>query len=183
MATRKKVSSKSVPSDVQEADTLTTLTPPPGGAVMPLISFAYTDVRDPVRQGNGIMCEVKFESREDYRSFLATSDDIEPHGRAIYAECEAGKWGDVPDYLPTDAELLAAASERIARELYRADVEVTKYQDRVDIDDATDTDKALLKAWKTYRVGLNRLPELPDYPHPIAWLVAPDVAEIVRQAR
>ena len=144
--------------------------------VLPLKNFAYSDVRHCVRQANGILCEVKFEANRHYWPFLATPDDVEAHGRVIYAECEAGKWGDVPDYFPTEAELCIAAQERIENGLHYANIAVTKYQDRVDIDDATEADLALLTAWKKYRVSLNRLPEQPDYPHRLTWPVSPDTS-------
>ncbi|WP_211441406.1 tail fiber assembly protein [Collimonas humicola] len=136
--------------------------------------FAYSDVKTVVRMPNGFQCSVKFDAWDDYRTFLACADDIEAHGRAIYAECKSGKRGPTPDYLPTQAELRDAAQARIARELRRANSEVTKYQDRVDVDEASDADVAQVKAWKKYRVNLNRVPEQAHFPHPIVWPVAPD---------
>ncbi|MEB0012577.1 tail fiber assembly protein [Glaciimonas sp. Gout2] len=142
---------------------------------LPVDRFTYADVRTPVRQANGIRCDVKFDANENYWSFLATPDDVEPHGRVIYAECNSGRWGPVPDYYPSDAELIATAIERISNGLRIATTAITKYQDRVDIDDTTPADSALLKAWKTYRVGLNRIIDQPDYPHRLTWPVCPDV--------
>lgn len=140
----------------------------------PVDPFAYSDIKDVVRMPNGFQCSVKFDVWDDYRTFLACADDIEAHGRAIHAECKSGKRGPTPDYLPTYAELLDAAQTRIARELRRANSEVTKYQDRVDVDEANDADVAQVKAWKKYRVNLNRIPEQVHFPHPIVWPVAPD---------
>ena len=178
MATRntaKKTNKNATATALPEAAT------PPVVIVVPAIPvdrFTYTNVRTPVRQANGIRCEVKFDANENYWSFLATPDDVEPHGRAIYAECDSGRWGPVPDYYPTDAELIAAAVERISTGLRIATTAITRYQDRIDIDDATQVDIALLKAWKTYRVGLNRLPDQPDYPHRLTWPVCPDVTSL-----
>ncbi|WP_447122121.1 tail fiber assembly protein [Glaciimonas sp. GG7] len=153
------------------------IVPPLSSApVIPLVNFAYSDVRYLLRQANGIQCEVKFNANQTYWSFLATPDDVEAHGRAIYAECNAGRWGPVSDYFPSEAELCAVAKERIALGLYHANIAVTKYQDRVDIDDATDADLALLSAWKKYRVSLNRLTEQPDYPHRLTWPVSPETS-------
>lgn len=152
---------------------------PPQAMIPPALlgnRFIYTDVRSPVRQANGIRCEVKFDAKDDYWSFLATPNDVEPHGRAIYAECDSGRWGPVPDYYPSDAELIAAAVERISTGLRIATTAITRYQDRIDIDDATQVDIALLKAWKIYRVGLNRIVDQPDYPHRLTWPVPPDLA-------
>lgn len=140
----------------------------------PVDPFAYSDIKNVVRMPNGFQCSVKFDAWDDYRTFLACADDVEAHGRAIHAECKSGKRGPTPDYLPTQAELRDAAQARIARELRRANSEVTKYQDRVDVDEASDTDVAQVKAWKKYRVNLNRIPEQAHFPHPIVWPVAPD---------
>jgi hypothetical protein len=147
---------------------------PPAKEKKPVDPFAYSDIKDVVRMPNGFQCSVKFDAKDDYLTFLACADDVETHGRAIYAECKSGKRGPTPDYLPTYAELLDAAQARIARELRRANSEVTKYQDRVDVDEASDTDVAQVKAWKKYRVNLNRIPEQAHFPHPIVWPVAPD---------
>ncbi|PFH08093.1 virus tail fiber assembly protein lambda gpK [Collimonas sp. PA-H2] len=140
----------------------------------PVDPFSYSDIKNVVRMPNGFQCSVKFDAWDDYRIFLACADDVEAHGRAIHAECKSGKRGPTPDYLPTHAELLDAAQARIARELRRANSEVTKYQDRVDVDEASDVDVAQVKAWKKYRVNLNRIPEQAHFPHPIVWPVAPD---------
>ncbi|MFJ2989894.1 tail fiber assembly protein [Collimonas sp. NPDC087041] len=135
--------------------------------------FAYNDVRDVVRLPGGFLCSVKFVNQDGYLTFFACSDDIELHGRTIHQECAQGRWGSTPDYLPTHEEFLDAAQSRIAHELRRANGEVTKYQDRVDVGEASDEDITLVKAWKKYRVNLNRVPEQMHFPHPIVWPVAP----------
>ncbi|PFH10988.1 virus tail fiber assembly protein lambda gpK [Collimonas sp. PA-H2] len=140
--------------------------------------FAYSDIKDIIRLPIGFQCSVKFDAWDDYVTFLARADDIEEHGRAIYAACASMKAAKVPNYFPTDAELLEAVQERLSRELRRANVEVTKYQDRVDVDDASAADVALLRAWKIYRVGLNRLPDQEGFPHCLTWPVAPDTPAI-----
>lgn len=140
----------------------------------PADPFSYSDIKDVVRMPNGFQCSVKFDARDSYLPFLACADDVEAHGRAIYQACASKKQSRVPSYLPTENELLEATQERIARELRKAGAEITKYQDRVDVDDASEADIALLRAWKIYRVALNRLPEQENYPHPITWPAAPD---------
>jgi hypothetical protein len=62
----------------------------------------------------------------------------------------------------------------MARELRRANSAVTKYQDRVDVGRASEADIALLRAWKTYRVDLNELPDCERFPHGLTWPVTPD---------
>jgi len=144
----------------------------------PVNPFAYSDIQDIVRVPTGFECKVKFDCRDDYVLFLAFADDVEAHGRAIHAECEARAADGVPDYFPTDSEFLAVAQERMANELRRANSAVTVYQDRVDVDDASDTDIGLLLAWKKYRVALNRVPDQAGYPHAITWPVTPDPATV-----
>ncbi|AMP13392.1 caudovirales tail fiber assembly family protein [Collimonas pratensis] len=144
----------------------------------PVDPFAYSDIKDIVRVAAGYQCAVKFLHRDDYLAYLACPDDVEAHGRAIHAECEARAADGVPDYFPSDDEFLTVAQERMSGELRRANSEVTKYQDRVDVDDASDADIGLLLAWKKYRVALNRIPDQAGYPHVITWPVTPDPATV-----
>ncbi len=146
----------------------------PAAAPEPVDPFAYSDIKDVIRLPIGFQCSVKFDAWDDYVTFLARADDVEAHGRAIHAACASKRAAKVPNYLPTDAELAEAVQERLARELRRASIEVTKYQDRVDVDDAGPADVALLRAWKMYRVGLNRIPDQESFLHPITWPVVPD---------
>lgn len=140
--------------------------------------FAFSDIKDVIRLPIGFQCAVKFDAWDDYATFLARADDIEEHGQVIYTMCASMQVAEVPNYFPTDAELLEAVQERQVRELRRANVEVTKYQDRVDVDDASAADVALLRAWKIYRVGLNRLPDQESFPHSLTWPVAPDTIAV-----
>jgi len=70
-------------------------------------------------------------------------------------------------------QALAIVVTEIDRRRAIADKAIAPLQDAVDIDDATDADVVLLKAWKKYRVALNRLPDEPGYPSSISWPVAP----------
>ena len=142
--------------------------------IKPVDPFTYADIRDIVRVPSGFTCSVKFANRDDYLPFMACPDDVEAHGRAIHADCAARQVDSVPDYFPTDAELLEATQERMTRELRRANNAVTRYQDRVDVGRASEADIALLRAWKIYRVDLNELPDSERFPHGLTWPVAPD---------
>ncbi|GFM89833.1 tail fiber assembly protein [Pseudomonas cichorii] len=64
-------------------------------------------------------------------------------------------------------------ANKIASLRAAADYAIAPLQDAVDIDDATDAEIALLKAWKKYRVALIRLPEQPGYPAAINWPAIP----------
>ncbi|WP_148245152.1 tail fiber assembly protein [Enterobacter asburiae] len=68
-------------------------------------------------------------------------------------------------------ELIAQATVKRDSLMAVATAAIAPLQDAVDIDDATDDEIALLKAWKTYRVALSRL-DLTIAPD-IAWPDAP----------
>jgi hypothetical protein len=71
------------------------------------------------------------------------------------------------------AQQLTVVVGEVARRRSAADFAIAPLQDAMDIDEATDADVALLKAWKKYRVALNRLPEQLGYPITIDWPAAP----------
>jgi hypothetical protein len=71
------------------------------------------------------------------------------------------------------AQLLAGVVAETAARRAVADAAIAPLQDAVDIDDATDAETALLKAWKKYRVALNRLPEQAGYPTTVDWPAVP----------
>ncbi|MGX9379052.1 tail fiber assembly protein [Pseudomonas sp. JQ36] len=74
---------------------------------------------------------------------------------------------------PAPVDPVAVAVAECARRRAIADYAIPPLQDAVDIDDATTADIALLKAWKKYRVELNRLPDQAGWPDSINWPVAP----------
>jgi hypothetical protein len=71
------------------------------------------------------------------------------------------------------AQVLSTVIAESARRRTVADSAIAPLQDAVDVDDATVAEVALLKAWKKYRVALNRLPEQLGYPAAIEWPVEP----------
>ncbi|WP_208951211.1 tail fiber assembly protein [Rahnella sp. ChDrAdgB13] len=58
---------------------------------------------------------------------------------------------------PTQEELIAQATTQRDSLMAIATSAIAPLQDAVDIDEATDEEIALLKAWKKYRVALSRL--------------------------
>lgn len=68
---------------------------------------------------------------------------------------------------------LADVVAEIARLRKIADYTIAPLQDAVDIDDATADEVASLKAWKQFRVALNRIPAQPGYYEVIDWPVMP----------
>lgn len=71
------------------------------------------------------------------------------------------------------AQLLASVVAENSRLRAIADEAITPLQDAVDVDEATDAEVAMLKAWKKYRVALNRLADEPCYPTNVVWPIAP----------
>lgn len=61
----------------------------------------YSNVKWPIwsdPERSSINCLVTFEGLGEV-PFTANPDDSAEHGRAIYAECVAGKYGDVQEYV------------------------------------------------------------------------------------
>ncbi|QVL21567.1 tail fiber assembly protein [Pseudomonas qingdaonensis] len=71
------------------------------------------------------------------------------------------------------AQHLAGVQAEIAGRRGVADSAIAPLQDAVDLDDATEAEATALKAWKKYRVALNRLPEQAGYPTDIDWPAPP----------
>ncbi|MDR7285689.1 hypothetical protein J2X84_004539 [Pseudomonas corrugata] len=71
------------------------------------------------------------------------------------------------------ALILAGVVAENAKRRTVADRAIAPLQDAVDIDEATAAEILLLKAWKKYRVALNRVPEQAGYPTVIGWPVDP----------
>lgn len=66
-------------------------------------------------------------------------------------------------------QLRATATAEIAQRRATADVAIAPLQDAVDLEEATLGETDALKAWKRYRIALNRLPEQPGFPETIDW--------------
>lgn len=70
-------------------------------------------------------------------------------------------------------ELVAQAELETSRLRKVADDAIAPLQDALDLDEATEAEVQRLKAWKRYRVALNRLPDQPGYPGAIDWPAPP----------
>lgn len=70
---------------------------------------------------------------------------------------------------PSDADVRAQRDAMLAQALLR----VAPLQYAVDLKDATDDEKASLKAWKQYSVALNRIEAQTGFPGDVEWPVAP----------
>lgn len=47
-----------------------------------------------------IACEVSFDSMKGWHKFNASSSDVEPQGRELYARLVAGDFGPIKEYAP-----------------------------------------------------------------------------------
>ncbi|APC16280.1 hypothetical protein BLL42_11280 [Pseudomonas frederiksbergensis] len=78
---------------------------------------------------------------------------------------------------PTAEEILAAATVAAVTERDRllayATLRINPLQDAVDLDEASAQEAALLKAWKQYRVALNRIESQQAFPTDITWPLTP----------
>jgi hypothetical protein len=109
--------------------------------------------------------------------FTARPDDIEPHGVLLFEKASAGEFGEVAPYQPPSAEVLAAqALEERSRRMALATARIAPLQDAVDLEEATVEEIVALRAWKAYRVELNRIDQQDSYPQSISWPVRPDEA-------
>lgn len=114
----------------------------------------------------------------DGRVPLPTDHDPQPDVSPIWpVGAGAIDWGQVitleMKQEAAAAQLLGAVQADAASRRAAADSAIAPLQDAVDIDDATDAEVLALKAWKKYRVALNRLPEQSGYPTEIDWPAPP----------
>lgn len=78
-----------------------------------------------------------------------------------------------PVPIPSAAEVSATAIANRDSLLGQASLRIAPLQDAVDLDVASAGDVALLKAWKEYRVALNKIESQSKFPASIDWPVAP----------
>ncbi|WP_258036435.1 tail fiber assembly protein [Pseudomonas putida] len=70
-------------------------------------------------------------------------------------------------------QLLATVVSEQAQRRALADAAIAPLQDAVELDEATESEAALLINWKRYRVALSRLPDQEGYPSDIEWPAPP----------
>jgi hypothetical protein len=93
------------------------------------------------------------------QSFFLAEVNVVPE--KFESRSNSGKWifdGEkITERIFTSEELIEHAVIKRNLLMTAANEIITPLQDAVDIDDASDEEITLLKAWKTYRVALNRL--------------------------
>lgn len=141
-----------------------------------------TDVAEP-RWANiestAINMLVQFQGLASPIPFTASPDDVEAHGRDIFARASSGEFGEVAPYepppAPTEEQLSAAAYARRAHLIEAATVVIGPLQDAVDLGETSSEGGEHLAAWKRYRLQLHRVVEQEGFPGEIVWPEAPEV--------
>lgn len=77
----------------------------------------------------------------------------------------------IPDLTEPEAEIVHLA--RRDHLLAEAAAIIAPLQDAADLEEATALEASALKAWKRYRMALNRIQEQPGFPLVIDWPVPP----------
>lgn len=101
-----------------------------------------------------------------------TPDDI--NATQIQPTVDYPKWDATSEVWITDetvklSALTSAAASEIQRLQHVVADKIAPLQDAVDLGIATTDEIALLTAWKTYRVAVNRVPTQSNYPLTIDW--------------
>lgn len=98
-------------------------------------------------------------------------------GERLPATAGVIDWSQV---ITTEAKAQAAAEQLLATVVSEqaqrralADAAIAPLQDAVELDEATESEAALLIDWKRYRVALSRLPDQEGYPSDIEWPAPP----------
>ncbi|ECU9164225.1 DUF4376 domain-containing protein, partial [Salmonella enterica subsp. enterica serovar Newport str. CFSAN000599] len=72
--------------------------------------------KDAVYTENGMInAMVHFEGFDDFVPFTASTDDVEGHGREIFADLKSGKYGEVKPFTVTPEMLTAAKAAKRAQ--------------------------------------------------------------------
>lgn len=86
--------------------------------------------------------------------FTAIANDVEEHGRVLFAELVNGKYGVIANYIPPSNEVLAD-KVRIERNTLLAQTDWTQ---------AGDVPQATKDAWSAYRQALRDIPQQAGFP-------------------
>lgn len=106
------------------------------------------------------LSEAQYSRREEWNSVVEGKMSKKQPGEPIVPE-------------PSDEVLRARVANLQADALRLAAERIAPLQDAVDLDEATAAETAKLKAWKQYRVAVNRVAAQPGYPGAVVWPTVP----------
>ena len=114
-----------------------------------------------------INLNVQFEHLDEKVVFTASSDDIESHGRWLFAMACDGEFGPVAEYVPpTPLEIAARDNPLLRHQQMKQATEQTTHWDMMG--DATEA-----AAWRTYYQQLYVLERAPEWPLVEQWPRSP----------
>ncbi|ATI63784.1 tail fiber assembly protein [Edwardsiella tarda] len=120
------------------------------------------DVSNPKRIAPGVIEVTIQHSILGVVPFTALPSDVMDYGRDIYARCLNGDFGPIlvaestPTVVSSD-EPANTAEQKKQSLLTMATNAIAPLQDAVDLSEATPDEEARLKAWKRFRVEVNRV--------------------------
>ncbi|MGY2158629.1 tail fiber assembly protein [Pseudomonas tolaasii] len=136
-------------------------------------AHAYLDAPpSPQKNKAAVRAEDGWTFVDDYRGTIYYLDGPQRHViEELGITAPKGATSEPPE--PTVAELTSTAFANRDNLLFTAGLRIAPLQDAEDIGDATADDQKALKAWKTYRVAVNRVSEQADFPKSITWPIPP----------
>ena len=110
-------------------------------------------------------CDVNFDHLpEEYVSFTARASGDMEHTHQIFAECVAGKWGTIAEYVPPPIEFY--------EEMVRFDR--NRLLAATDWTQAADVPQAVKDLWAPYRQALRDVPQQAGFPTDVTWPTKPE---------
>lgn len=113
------------------------------------------------------------EEDEELHPFLASPNDVEEHGRVLFSELVAGRFGAVAPYTAEDArrdKRVANIAEQ-SRLVAEADDVIRPLSDERDAGIISNVDLSRWRAWIVYRKALREIDLTRDE---VAWPAKPD---------
>ncbi|MBV7413617.1 hypothetical protein [Aeromonas sp. sif2433] len=114
-----------------------------------------------------LLMAVQFEHLAEPVPFTASPDDVEPHGRWLFALARDGAFGPVAEYVPPTPLEVAARDNPPARQ--KAMVQATASAQHHEIMGEAEQ----MAAWRSYYRELYALGTHPDWPLVTQWPAAP----------
>lgn len=113
---------------------------------------------------------VRFAEIPEDLPFTASPNDVEAHGRAIFAAAVAGEYGPVAEYLPPPAP----TSEQLAEQARALRDQLLTESDWTQLPDARAAMGVEKSAeWDAYRQLLRDVPQQQGFPNEVEWPIKP----------